>query len=185
MKHPDFIVQGAYNKMPWFYYARCLLYRVSTTKRPDFGDILNIRKLFQVLSVCCLLQNFRFPSKSLGYLIGHREGSPIVLTNGAHVEVYWFFKLNLVSLLWGYAACCAYYQGLLVKPSFATNVQDVFILYSLSQHVSAYLMAILRRIVQNIKGSCYFYNGFVVFSTTAISCLQLSHITVLNTTDSL
>jgi hypothetical protein len=30
-------------------------------------------------------------------------------------------------LLCGYASCCAYYQGLPVKPSYATNVQDVFI----------------------------------------------------------
>jgi hypothetical protein len=29
-------------------------------------------------------------------------------------------------LLWGYASWCTYYQGLLVKPSCATNVQDDF-----------------------------------------------------------
>jgi hypothetical protein len=36
------------------------------------------------------------------------------------------------------------FEGLSVKPSSATNVQDVFIYTLLSQHVSAYLMAILR-----------------------------------------
>jgi hypothetical protein len=80
----------------------------------------------------------------------------------------------LACLLWGYASCCAYYQGLLVKPSFATNVQDVFIVCSLSQHVSAYLMAILMQIIQNIKRTCYFYNGSVVFSIIICeSCRQL------------
>jgi hypothetical protein len=33
-----------------------------------------------------------------------------------------------------------------------------FYLYSLTQHVSAYLMAILKRIIQNIESSRYFYN---------------------------
>jgi hypothetical protein len=66
------------------------------------------------------------------------------------------------------------YKGLLVKPSLATNIQDVFILYSLFQHVSANLMAILKRIIQNIKGSCYFYNGPIVLSTNMCeSCRQL------------
>jgi hypothetical protein len=55
-----------------------------------------------------------------------------------------------------------------------------FILYSLSQHVSAYLMAILRWIVQNIKRSFYFYNGSVVFSTIMCeSCRQLIAIVFL------
>jgi hypothetical protein len=48
----------------------------------------------------------------------------------------------------------------------------MFYLYSLSRHVSAYLMAILRRIVQNIKRSFYFYNGSVVFSTNDVCKLQ-------------
>jgi hypothetical protein len=49
-----------------------------------------------------------------------------------------------------------------------------FYLCSLSQHVSAYLMAVLRRIIQNIKRSCYFYNGSVVFSTImCVSCRKL------------
>jgi hypothetical protein len=35
-------------------------------------------------------------------------------------------------------------------------------------------MAILRRIVQNNKRSCYFYNGSFVFSTIlCVSCMQL------------
>jgi hypothetical protein len=75
------------------------------------------------------------------------------------------------SLLWGYASCCAYYQGLSVKQSSATNVQDIFILYTLSQHVSAYLMAILRRIVQNIQRSCYSYNGSFVGTATSLNNL--------------
>jgi hypothetical protein len=50
-------------------------------------------------------------------------------------------------------------HDLSVKPPSATNVQDVFILYSLSQHVSAYLMAILKQIVQIIQRSRYSYNG--------------------------
>jgi hypothetical protein len=49
-----------------------------------------------------------------------------------------------------------------------------FYLYSLSRHVSAYLMAILRRIVQHIKRNCYFYKGSAVFSTiVCVSCRQL------------
>jgi hypothetical protein len=56
-----------------------------------------------------------------------------------------------------------YYQGLLVKQSFATNVQDVYILYSLSQHVSAYLMAIL--------GESYKILKEVAISTTDPLCL--------------
>jgi hypothetical protein len=55
-----------------------------------------------------------------------------------------------------------------------------FYLYSLSQHVSAYLMAILKWIVQNIKRSCYFYNGFVVFSAImCVNCRQLISIVFL------
>jgi hypothetical protein len=65
-------------------------------------------------------------------------------------------------------------QGLSVKPSSATNVQGVFIYTLLSQHVSAYLMAILKRIVQITQRSYYSYNGSVVFSTiTCVSCRQL------------
>jgi hypothetical protein len=37
-----------------------------------------------------------------------------------------------------------------------------FYFYSLTRHVSAYLMAILRRIVQNIKRRCYLYNGSIL-----------------------
>jgi hypothetical protein len=49
-----------------------------------------------------------------------------------------------------------------------------FYLYSLSQHVSSYLMAILRRIAQNIKRSCYFYNGSIVLSIImCVSCRQV------------
>jgi hypothetical protein len=48
-----------------------------------------------------------------------------------------------------------------------------FYLYFLSQNVSAYLMAILRRILQNNKISCYFYNGYVVFS--AIMCVEIEN----------
>jgi hypothetical protein len=40
-----------------------------------------------------------------------------------------------------------------------------FYLYSLSRHVSAYLMAILKRIVQNIKRSCYFYINKNILNT--------------------
>jgi hypothetical protein len=41
-------------------------------------------------------------------------------------------------------------------------------IHILSQHVSAYLIAILRRIVQIIQRSYYSYNGSIVFSTHLI-----------------
>jgi hypothetical protein len=52
---------------------------------------------------------------------------------------------------------------LTVKTVLRNECSKYFYLYSLSQHVSAYLMAIPRRIVQNIERSCYFYNGSVEF----------------------
>jgi hypothetical protein len=70
-----------------------------------------------------------------------------------------------IALLWGYASCCAYYQGLLVKPSSETNISDGFI-YSLWRHVSAYLMSNLKRIVKNIK-----HNRSVVEIATSFNIL--------------
>jgi hypothetical protein len=57
-------------------------------------------------------------------------------------RLHFFKMMNLVK------------SSLSVKLPSATNVQEVFILYSLSRYVSTYLMSILRRIVQIIQ-SCY------------------------------
>jgi hypothetical protein len=63
--------------------------------------------------------------------------------------------LQHLRLLWGYASSCAYYQDLLIK-TVLRNKCSIY-LYSLSRHVSAYLMAILRGLVENTK-----YKGSVV-----------------------
>jgi hypothetical protein len=59
-----------------------LFHMVYAMKRPDFGDVLKIRKLcifFKVLGVSCLLQELKFPPKFLGYLTGHCWVTPTVL----------------------------------------------------------------------------------------------------------
>jgi hypothetical protein len=42
-------------------------------------------------------------------------------------------------------------------------------------------MAILRRIVQNIKRGCYFYNGSVVFSTVMCVSSNVNYLQSLRT----
>jgi hypothetical protein len=50
-------------------------------KLPDFGDILKIGLFFiEALRVSCVLQEFKFMPKFLGYLTDHRWGVPKVLT---------------------------------------------------------------------------------------------------------
>jgi hypothetical protein len=44
-----------------------------------------------MLRVSCVLQEFKFDSKCLGYLKGH-----CWRTDDAQTEVYWLFKLNWV-----------------------------------------------------------------------------------------
>jgi hypothetical protein len=56
------------------------MYRLSIKNRPDFGDVLKIFKFFQVLRVSCALEESKFLSTFLGYLMGHRWGVPTVLT---------------------------------------------------------------------------------------------------------
>jgi hypothetical protein len=54
MQRSDFVVQG------------------SAMKIPNFFDVLKRDKLFfQVFRVSCLLREFKFPPKFLGYLTGH------------------------------------------------------------------------------------------------------------------
>jgi hypothetical protein len=66
------------------------------------------------------------------------------------------------------------YSRFVSKTVLRNKCSRCFYLYSLSHHVSAYLMAILKRIVQIIQRSCYSYNGSVVFSTIiCVSCRQL------------
>jgi hypothetical protein len=63
------------------------MYGVSTTKRPNFGDVLNIGKWgFQVLGISRLLQEFKF--SDCIFRVPH--GPPLGHTNSAHVKVYWF-----------------------------------------------------------------------------------------------
>jgi hypothetical protein len=50
-----------------------------------------------------------------------RHGNKLILAFEILIVTY------IPSLLWGYPSCCAYYLGLLVKPSSTTNIQDVFI----------------------------------------------------------
>jgi hypothetical protein len=45
-------------------------------KRPEFEDVLRIGKCF--LQVSCILQEFKFPPKFLGYLTGHRLGAVVI-----------------------------------------------------------------------------------------------------------
>jgi spermidine/putrescine-binding protein len=56
-------------------------------KHDDFEDVLKIDTSFLVLRVSCLLQEFKFPSKGLGYLMGHRWGTTMVLTNKKKVKL--------------------------------------------------------------------------------------------------
>jgi hypothetical protein len=58
-----FIVKGVYNET--------LIFEM-------FKKYANV--IFQVLWISCLLQEFKFPPKCLGYLTGHRRGAPAVLT---------------------------------------------------------------------------------------------------------
>jgi hypothetical protein len=53
------------------------MYRVSTMKRPGFGDVLKIGNFFRVLRVSCVLQEFKIPPKFLDYLTGHRWGAGV------------------------------------------------------------------------------------------------------------
>jgi hypothetical protein len=52
-----------------------------------------------------------------------------------------------------------------VNETVLRNVCLRYFIHMLLQHVSAYLMAILRRIVQIIQRGYYSYSGSVVFST--------------------
>jgi hypothetical protein len=84
-------------KQKWVMYDKIMecsvMWWVSTMRRPDFGDIFKICGWFlsgvkgplRTTGVQILVFSFRLP---------HRL--PLGLTNGAHVEVYWFLKLNSV-----------------------------------------------------------------------------------------
>jgi hypothetical protein len=58
-----YVMQGVYNETPLFW--RCFK---------------NWQMVFQVLSVSCLLYEFKFPPTFLGYFKGHHWGSQTVLT---------------------------------------------------------------------------------------------------------
>jgi hypothetical protein len=56
-----------------------LPYRVSKMKCLDFGDVLKYTNGFlQVLRVSCILQEFKFSPKFVGYPTGHRWGAIVV-----------------------------------------------------------------------------------------------------------
>jgi hypothetical protein len=79
-----------------------------------------------------------------------------------------------IVLLWGLCNLLRVLSRVVSKTVLRNKHTRCFYLYSLSQHVSAYLMAILRRIVELVKRSYHFYNGSVVFSIImCVSCRQL------------
>jgi hypothetical protein len=50
-------------------------------KHPDSGEVFKREEWgFQVLSLSCVVQDFKFPPKLLGYLKDHRWGASTVLT---------------------------------------------------------------------------------------------------------
>jgi hypothetical protein len=52
---------------------------MSILKIPDFEHVLKIGKCrFRVLYIFCLLQEFKFQPKYLGYLTGHRWGAALI-----------------------------------------------------------------------------------------------------------
>jgi hypothetical protein len=78
------------------------------------------------------------------------------------------------SVIMGLCVLLRVLSRIVSKTALRNEYSRCFYFILLSQYVSTYLMAIIRRIVQNIKISCYFYNRSVVFSTImCASCRQL------------
>jgi hypothetical protein len=47
-------------------------------KRPDFGNDLKVGEWFlRMLRIFCILEEFKFPHKYLGYLTGHRRSAVV------------------------------------------------------------------------------------------------------------
>jgi hypothetical protein len=65
------------------------------------------------------------------------------------------------------------------KTVLRNEYSSCFYFYSLSRHVSAYLMAILRCIIQNIERSRCYYKGSVVLVQLYVSCRQLIVVVLL------